>query len=134
MALDLGEKRIGVAVSDELRLVARSYGVLKRKSRREDFVRYQTIITEQKISLLVMGLPIPLGGGESQKTAWVRNYTEELRQHLSIPIEYWDESLTTVQAEESMRQRGIRGRKARDRVDAVAAAFILQSFLDETVQ
>lgn len=130
MALDLGEKRIGVAVSDELRLVARSYGVIKRKSRQEDFARYQNIMTEQKIKLLVVGLPIPLGGGESQKTAWVRDYTEELRQHVSIPVKFWDESLTTVQAEASLRQRGIRGKKARERVDAVAAAFILQRFLD----
>ncbi len=130
MALDLGEKRIGVAVSDELRLIAKSYGVLKRKSRKEDFARYQAIINEQKITLLVVGLPITLGGADSQKTAWVRDYAADLGRHLDIPIKFWDESLTTIEAENSLRQRNIRGKKARDRVDAVAAAFILQNYLD----
>jgi putative holliday junction resolvase len=130
MALDLGEKRIGVAVSDELRLVAKSYVVVKRQSRREDFARYQTIITEQKITLLVIGLPITLGGEDSQKTAWVRDYADDLRAHITIPITFWDESLTTIEAEASLRERGIRGKKAKNRVDAVAAAFILQNYLD----
>ncbi len=130
MALDLGEKRIGVAVSDELQLIAKSYAVLKRKSRVEDFARYQAIIAEQKITLLVVGLPITLGGADSQKTAWVRNYAADLRQRLTIPIEFWDESLTTVEAEASLRARNIRGKKATARVDAVAAAFILQNYLD----
>ncbi len=130
MALDLGEKRIGVAVSDELRLVAKSYAVVKRQSRREDFARYQNIITEQKITLLVIGLPITLGGEDSQKTTWVRDYADDLRGHITIPITFWDESLTTIEAEASLRERGIRGKKAKNRVDAVAAAFILQNYLD----
>ena len=128
MALDLGEKRIGVAVSDELRLVAKSYAVVKRQSRREDFARYQNIITEQKITLLVIGLPITLGGEDSQKTTWVRDYADDLRGYITIP--FWDESLTTTEAEASLRARGIRGKKAKNRVDAVAAAFILQNYLD----
>ncbi len=130
MALDLGEKRIGVAVSDETRLIAKSYGVLKRKSRREDFARYQNIIKEQKITLLVIGLPITLGGTDSEKTAWVRDYAADLKQHLAIPLVFHDESLTTIEAENSLRERGIRGKKAKERVDAVAAAFILQNYLD----
>jgi putative Holliday junction resolvase len=130
MALDLGEKRIGVAVSDELRLVAKSYAVVKRQSRREDFARYQQIIAEQKITLLVIGLPITLGGEEGEKAAWVRDYADDLRGLITIPITFWDESLTTVEAEASLRERGIRGKKAKDRVDAVAAAFILQNYLD----
>ena len=130
MALDLGEKRIGVAISDELRLIAKSYAVIKRKSRREDFARYQTIIAEQNITLLVIGLPITLGGTDSQKTTWVRDYADDLRSHITIPITFWDESLTTVEAEASLRERGVRGKKAKERVDAVAAAFILQNYLD----
>ena len=130
MALDLGEKRIGVAISDELRLIAKSYAVIKRKSRREDFARYQTIIAEQNITLLVIGLPITLGGTDSQKTTWVRDYADDLRGHITIPITFWDESLTTVEAEASLRERGVRGKKAKERVDAVAAAFILQNYLD----
>ena len=130
MALDLGEKRIGVAVSDELRLVAKSHAVIKRKSRQEDFTRYQQIIAEQHITLLGIGLPITLGGENSEKTTWVRDYADDLRGHITIPITFWDESLTTVEAEASLRARGIRGKKAKARVDAVAAAFILQNYLD----
>ena len=130
MALDLGEKRIGVAVSDAARIVASGYDVIKRRSRKEDFARYVQIIIDEKITLIVMGLPIPLSGVEGQRAAWVRDYTAEFQQHIDIPIEFWDESFTTQQAEESLRARGKRGKKLRERVDAVAAAFILQSYLD----
>lgn len=130
MALDLGEKRIGVAISDATRLIAGSYGVVKRKSREEDFARYAQIIADEDVKLLVVGLPVPLSGQEGQRAAWVRDYVEELRPQLGVPIVFWDESLTTKQAEASLRARGKRGRKLKERVDAVAAAFILQSYLD----
>ena len=130
MALDLGEKRIGVAISDTTRTIASSYGVVKRKSRREDFDRYRQIIDEQEVTLLVVGLPVTLSGEEGRAAAWVRDYAAELGRHIDVPIEFWDESLTTVEAEASLRARGLRGKKARQRVDAVAAAFILQSYLD----
>lgn len=130
MALDLGEKRIGVALSDETRLIARSFTVLARKSRKEDFRRYAAIIAEQEITLLVMGLPIPLSGVEGQRAAWVRDYSEELRQQIDVPLVFWDESLSTKQAEASLRARGKSGKQIKERVDAVAAAFILQDYLD----
>ncbi len=130
MALDLGEKRIGVAISDVTRTIAKAYGVLSRKSRKEDYQRYANIIADQKATLLVMGLPVPLSGVEGQRAAWVRDYTTELAQHIDIPIEYWDESFSTKQAEASLRARGKRGKKVKERVDAVAAAFILQGYLD----
>lgn len=130
MAIDLGEKRIGVAVSDPTRLVAKAYGVLRRKSRQEDFARYGRIIAEQDVTLLVMGLPVPLGGVEGDRAAWVRDYTAELRGHVTVPVEFWDEALSTKRAEESLRARGKRGKAIKERVDAVAAAFILQDYLD----
>jgi len=130
MALDLGDKRIGVAISDTTRTIASSYGVVKRKSRREDFDRYRHIIDEQEVTLVVVGLPVTLGGEEGRAAAWVRDYAAELGRHIDVPVEFWDESLTTVEAEASLRARGTRGKKARQHVDAVAAAFILQSYLD----
>ncbi|MCB8928067.1 MAG: Holliday junction resolvase RuvX [Ardenticatenaceae bacterium] len=130
MALDLGSKRIGVAISDPTRTIAQSYGVVKRKSREEDFARYQQIVSEQKITLLVVGLPTTSEGGDSDTAVWIREYIAEFGQQCAVPIEFWDESYTTVQAEDSLRQRGKRGKKARQQVDAVAAAFILQSYLD----
>ena len=130
LALDLGEKRIGVAVSDPTRTIAKSLTVLNRKSRKEDYERIAQLIAEQQANLLVVGLPIPLNGVEGEKAAWARNYTAELQQHITIPVEFWDEAMTTVQAYDSMRQRGKRAKQAKSRIDAVAAAFILQSYLD----
>ena len=130
MALDLGSVRIGVAISDPTRTIAQSYGVVKRKSREEDFARYQQILAEQKVTLLVVGLPTTSEGGDSDTAVWIREYIAEFSQQCAVPIEFWDESYTTVQAEDSLRQRGKRGKKARQQVDAVAAAFILQSYLD----
>jgi putative Holliday junction resolvase len=134
MAIDLGEKRIGVAISDPSRTLAKAYGVLARRSRREDFERFGRIIAEQAVTLVVMGLPLTLGGEEGQRAAWVRDYTADLQQHLGVPIVFWDESLTTVEAEASLRARGQRGKKLKERIDAVAAAFILESFLNAEQQ
>jgi putative Holliday junction resolvase len=130
MALDLGEKRVGVAVSDETGLIARSHTVFKRASRLADFEKIGRIIDQENINLLIIGLPVPLSGVEGDKAAWVRDYGADLAQRLNIDIIFWDESLSTVDAEDSLRQRGIHGRKRRQQVDAVAAAFILQSYLD----
>lgn len=130
MALDLGSKRVGVALSDPTRTIARSYGVLKRKSRVEDFARYRQILAEQQVTLLVVGLPTTAEGGDSETAVWIRDYINAFSRQCDIPIQFWDESFTTVRAEESLRQRGKRGKKARRQVDAVAAAFILQSYLD----
>ena len=130
MALDLGSVRIGVAISDPTRTIAQSYGVVKRKSRKEDFARYRQILAEQQVTLLVVGLPTTSEGGDSDTAVWIREYIAEFSQQCAVPIEFWDESYTTVQAEDSLRQRGKRGKKARQQVDAVAAAFILQSYLD----
>lgn len=130
LAIDLGEKRIGIAVSDATRTIASGYEVLARKSRREDFARYAEIIAKEEIVLVVMGLPVPLSGVEGERAAWVRDYTAELREAIDTPIIFWDESLSTKQAEASLRARGKRGKKAKEWVDAVAAAFILQDYLD----
>jgi putative holliday junction resolvase len=130
LALDLGEKRIGVAVSDETRTIARSHSVLLRTSRLADFEKIGRIIDEEGVTLVVVGLPVHLDGREGQKAAWVRDYTAALANHLNVAAELWDEALTTVAAQESMRQRGQSRRKQRQWIDAVAAAFILQSYLE----
>jgi putative Holliday junction resolvase len=129
-ALDLGEKRIGVALSDPTRTIAAAYAVLSRKSRADDFARYAQIIAEQRVTLLVIGLPITLGGEEGERAAWVRDYAADLGRRVDVPIVFWDESLTTVEAEAALRAQGRRGKKLKERVDAVAAALILQSYLD----
>lgn len=130
IALDLGEKRIGVAVSDEGRRLARSYGVIKRASRLADFEKVGRVVAEHQATLVIVGLPTLLGGAEGRSAAWARDYAVALSAKLGVPVELWDESLTTVAAEASLRARGMSGRRQRQRVDAAAAAFILQSYLD----
>jgi len=130
LAIDLGEKRIGLAISDETRTIAGSYGVISRKSRREDYERYAKIVEDEAVTLIVMGLPITLSGQEGQRAAWVRDYSAELSKNIALPLEFWDERFSTKQAEASLHARGKRGKRAKERVDAVAAAFILQDYLD----
>lgn len=130
MSLDLGEKRIGIAISDPARIIASPHMVLNRKSRADDFARYAQLIRDQDVSLIVIGLPITLAGHEGQRSAWVRDYAEALGRDVDTPIVFWDESLTTVAAIEALQAQGRRGKKLKDRVDAVAAALILQSYLD----
>lgn len=130
MALDLGEKRIGIALSDSTRTIATPHSIINRKSRAHDFAYYARLIDEYQVNLVVVGLPITLGGQEGQRAAWVRDYTTGLSQVIDTPIVFWDESLTTVSATAALHAAGRRGKKARDRVDAVAATLILQSYLD----
>lgn len=130
LALDLGEKRLGVAVSDETRTIARSVTVLERRSRLADFERIRQIVDEYGANLLIVGLPLLASGEEGDKAAWIRDYAGELERSVGVEIRFWDESYSTVQAEASLRERGIHGRRRRKRVDAAAAAFILQSYLD----
>lgn len=130
LALDLGEKRIGVAVSDDTRTIAQALTMFKRTSRREDFAQINRLLAEQRANLLLIGLPIMLDGTEGEKAAWVRDYAAALAEHIAVPIVFFDEAFTTKEAESSLRARGKTGRKIRQHVDAVAAAFILQGYLD----
>ena len=130
LALDLGEKRIGVAVSDATRTIATALSVIQRTSRAADFAAIGRFLAEQRANLLVVGLPIMLDGTEGEKAAWVRDYAADLGQHVHAPIVFTDEAFTTVQAESSLRARGQKGRKIRQNVDAVAATLILQAYLD----
>lgn len=130
LAIDLGEKRIGIAVSDPTRSLAKAVATLRRRSRREDFARINGLIETHKTVLVVMGLPITLAGGDSPTTAWVRHYSAELAENIPIPLVFWDESYSTIQAAESLTQRGVTGRKQKEQLDSVAAAFILQNYLD----
>jgi len=131
LALDLGEKRIGVAVSDATRTIATALDVIKRTSRQADFAQIGRLVAEQQANLLVVGLPVMLDGTEGDKAAWVRDYAADLQTQLHIPVAFIDEAFTTVQAENSLRARGQKGRKIRQNVDAVAATLILQSYLDQ---
>ena len=130
LALDLGEKRIGVAVSDETHLIARSHTVFERSSRAADFAQIADIVDQENVGFLVVGLPIELDGAEGPLALWVRDYSAALAAHLQLEYALWDESFTSKQASASMRERGVRARDQKEWIDAVSAAFILQDYLD----
>lgn len=130
MAIDLGEKQIGIALSDPTRMLARGHLVFARQSRKEDFARYQAIIAEKKVTLVVVGLPTHLDGSESRQSAWVRDYSAEFSAQLAIPLIFQGEHYTTNLARATMIARRQSRRSRQTQKDAVAAAHILQQYLD----
>ncbi len=128
LALDLGDKRIGVAISDTLGMIARPLAVIERTSRVADFEAYAALVAEHQVAELVVGLPISMDGTEGRQAAWVRDYSAELAAALDLPLHLWDERLTTEEAVDIMHAQG--KRPSKDWIDAVAAAVILQNFLD----
>jgi len=127
LALDLGN-RVGVALSDPRGLLARPLLVFKRGSRQEDFTRIAHLVAEHQVEKVIVGLPLNMDGSEGPQAAWVRDYSAALAQALAVPVELWDERLTTVEAQEIFHAQG--KRVDRSRLDALAAAVILQSYLD----
>lgn len=131
LALDLGDRRIGVAVSDSLGLLARPVEVFRRRSRAEDFAHISDLIRQHKVATIVIGLPLNLDGTEGPQAAWVRDYTAALAETLPQPIALWDERLSSETAKDILREQGRDPRSTP--IDAIAAAVILQSYLDSQV-
>lgn len=130
MGLDVGEKRIGIAIGDELDIIASPLTVVERRS--GDLVRIRDLTREKGVDRLVVGLPIGMSGREGPQAASVREFAAELQEVLgAMPhIDFWDERLTTVVAERALRERGNRRNRPKGEVDAMAAAVILQGYLD----
>ncbi|HEX2907429.1 MAG TPA: Holliday junction resolvase RuvX [Phototrophicaceae bacterium] len=129
MGIDYGQKRIGLAVCDPSGLVARELAIIHRAGNPQDFGQINRHAQEQQVTAFVVGLPVndwPEAGGHDQAKA-VRDWVEALKQTTPLPIIFWDEQLTSVEAREiSIRQR----RKVRDPIDDLAARVMLQSYLD----
>ena len=130
MALDVGERRIGVAVSDETGVIATPLATVLRGAGDLDEIR--RLVGEWEMDRLVVGLPTGMSGREGPQAAIVRAYAATLVDHLGPepPVDFWDERLTTAIAERALIAAGTRRAKRRERIDAVAAAIILQSYLD----
>ena len=133
--MDLGERRIGVAVGDPTGTVARPVTTIVHTSRQDDFEAIARLVDEYEVECVVVGLPLSLDGTEGPQARRTRRYAERLAQALNVPIEFWDERYSSVRAEEILRgKKKKKGRKNRRRargdVDATAAAVFLQSFLD----
>jgi putative Holliday junction resolvase len=130
LALDVGERRIGVAVSDPSQTLARSLDVLARSSLREDIAALRRLVEEFQVERVIVGYPRSMDGTVGEQARQVEGFAQELGQALQIPILLWDERLTTVTAAKLLAERGVSAKKQRGRIDAVAAAVILQDYLD----
>lgn len=130
LALDVGEARIGVAVSDPTELLASPRGMIRRRSTAQAIEAVLRMVEEAKAEMVVVGLPISLDGQMRDQARAVQAFGQRLARRLSVPVAYWDERLSTVTAAEALRAAGVRPERIRERIDAAAAAIILQDFLD----
>jgi putative Holliday junction resolvase len=130
LALDLGAKRIGVAVSDELRITTRPLPVISRPSWKELLRQVDGLVQSYEAKGLVIGLPLRLEGGEGVAAAGVRAMAEKFRLSLSVPIYLQDERLTTFAADSDLKAAGRNERERKRDVDSEAAAIILRDFID----
>lgn len=131
LGIDLGEKRIGVALSDSLKIAAQPHSTIQRSSRKADFAQFEKIVTEHNVGRLVIGLPVHLNGEEGAMAKWARDYGTALGECLKVPVVFQDESLTSEMAAGAMAEAGYSRKKMKGKLDAVAAALILQSYMDE---
>ncbi len=127
MALDVGERRVGVAVSDLTGTLATPHTVIQRRSKAEDFAAVARLVTELDIERVVVGLPLTLDGEMGPQARRVTRYAQALAETLDVPVEFYDERYSTVTADELLIESG---RKRRVPIDAAAAAVILQDYLE----
>ena len=137
LGLDFGSKTVGVAVSDPLFLTAQGVEIVRREKPtklRKTLARIGEIIEEYNCESIVLGLPLNMDGSEGERCEKTREFATMLEARFNLPIIFYDERLTTVQADEIMSESGIKGRLERKQyVDKIAAMLILQSYLDEQV-
>ena len=130
LGLDLGDKRIGVALSDETGTLASGLPVLERVGPRQDVKAVAALVRAHDAGTVVVGLPRRLDGTVGPQAEKALAFMEDLRGALRVPVLAWDERLTTVAAEEILIERGVSRRDRKGMVDTVAAVIILQDYLD----
>ena len=131
VGVDLGERRIGVAVSDSAGQIATPYEVLHRTgSRDEDHRRIAAIVADVEAEVLIVGLPLSLDGTEGKAAQAARDEADQIQALFPIPVEMHDERFTTVEAEHRLKEQNLNARAQRKVVDKVAAAILLQAWLD----
>ncbi len=134
LALDVGTKRIGVATCDELGMLASPRTVIFRRSTQAALDEIMRLVQAEEATLVVVGLPISFDGQLHGQAQTVQRFAERLRKPLDargVPLVYADETLSTVRAEERLRAAGVRRERMRERIDAMAAAVILEEYLDQ---
>lgn len=133
MGLDFGSKTVGVAVSDALLVTAQGVGIIRRKSPdklRQTLAAITEMVQEYEVEKIVLGFPKNMNNTEGERCEKTKEFAELLKKRVDIPIEFWDERLTTVAADKIMMESGIRREDRKEYVDEIAATLILQGYLD----
>ena len=130
LALDLGKRRIGLAISDPLGVTAQGLPNLERTTKRADLSTLERLAREREVGRFLMGNPVNMAGTEGRQSAWVREFAAELERRTGLPVTLWDERLTSVEAGRVLRSSGISIQKRAAAVDRLSAVILLQSYLD----
>ncbi len=134
LGLDVGDRRIGVAVSDALGLTAQRVAVLERRGMSRDVEAVQALVEQYGACAVVVGLPLTMRGERGVQAGKVTVFADALRRRIAVPVELLDERLTTVQGARALRETGASRRRRKAAIDQVAAQLILQDFLDRRRQ
>jgi len=130
LALDHGTKRIGVAISDELKMIAQPLEFIPAGPFADFLARLKEILREKEVSLILVGLPRNMDGSYGPAALKVQEFVAVLKGAVTVPIQTWDERLTTAQANRALIEANVRRAKRKEKVDKTAAAILLQSYLD----
>lgn len=130
LAIDFGLVRMGLAISDALGLTAQGLTTLVRTNKEADFRYLDAVAAEYAVARVIVGHPIGAAGEETEMSRRVVRFAEELQHRLALPVDLWDERMTSLEADRSLRESNMGGRKRRQARDRVAAQILLQSYLD----
>ena len=130
MALDVGDRNIGVAISDALQMTAQGKSTLRRSSWEADLQYLRRLIMENEVDRIVVGNPLHMGGQASRQGKKIAQFATKLSKTLGLPVILWDERLTSFAAEQHLEEAGLKWRERKKHVDRIAAMFILQDYLD----
>jgi len=131
LGLDIGDRRVGVALSDPVGILASPFTIINCQGDMADVAAITDIISQQQVKKIIVGLPRSMDGSLGKQAEKVKIFTRKLCSHTEVPVEFRDERLTTVSAKRLVRDANTRKAKSKVRYDAIAAALILQGYLDE---
>ncbi len=130
LALDVGKKRIGLAISDELGLTAQGLDTLHRTRIRDDLSALATLARTRGVKLLLIGRPVHMSGTISRQAVYTEEFAQRLQERTHLPVEFWDERLTSVEAERVLRDGGATLEQKKLAVDRMSAVLLLESYLE----
>ncbi len=130
LGLDVGSRRIGLAISDPLGITAQGLETLQRQNKRSDFAQLEQVIRDYQVAEIVIGLPLRMTGAAGTQAEKMQGFAEEIRRRFRLPVHLWDERLTSVQANRLLRETDMSIKRRGQVVDRMAAVLILQSWMD----